>query len=573
MNFTQIEFKTKLKKFSLILLVIATIFFFSPKTVSASSDYTYGWTKTIGNDLSNNGGNFIGSDGLAVAHDSNNNIYTFGFFSGTFNFDPTGGMDSKTSHNNSNFGYDIFLTKTNADGSYAWTYTVGGTDRVDASSIDVDSNNNVYLSGSFLGTANFDPTGGIDNKTAVSESNGDVFLTKINANNSYGWTDVMNSADNNSWNVMPRITHDTANNIYLTGSFFGTVNFDPTGGMDSKTTSGGAFLTKINANNSYGWTDIIADGNYSDYSVKVDTSGNIFWAGNFVDPVDFDPTSGVNNKECANDGSGDVCMFLTKINSDNSYAWTDTTTNVDDGNYNKIGVKGLAIDSSNNIYLAGCFVRTINFNFTGGGSADTINGGYYTIFLTKINSDGSYGWTKTIFGGVHGVCADMVALDSSQNIYISGQYCGTSDFDPGPGVDNHTDNASGSTYLTQIKPDGSYGWTDVMVNTGVFGTGSANASRAITIDTADNIYLTGFFIWGTVNFNTTGGVDNRTSVDAWGGYFLTKLSAPEITTPTPQPTPTPTPTTNNNNGLTILPQTGANLLTGQLQSIFGLFLF
>src|SRR5687767_13565354 len=51
------------------------------------------------------------------------------------------------------------------------------------------------------------------------------------------------------------------------------------------------------------------------------------------------------------------------------------------------------------------------------------------------------------------------AADSSGNVYVTGQFQGTVDFDPTAGVDSHTGAGSNDVFLTKYNADGSYGWT------------------------------------------------------------------------------------------------------------------
>ena len=135
-------------------------------TINLNSSPEYIYTKTYGSS---------GSDyPSAITVDSNGNLYAVGRFVGTVNFAVSfGGTDNKTSVGT----YDGYITKINADGTYGWTKTFGSTNWDGANDITLDSDENIYVTGSFVETVNFaSDFGGTDNKTATSQ---DGFVMKI----------------------------------------------------------------------------------------------------------------------------------------------------------------------------------------------------------------------------------------------------------------------------------------------------------------------------------------------------------------------------------------------------------
>jgi hypothetical protein len=115
-----------------------------------------------------------------------------------------------------------------ADAVYSFTKTMGGPSGDFGQSVVVDSSGNVYITGSFRGTADFDPDGTGDNHLSAGEE--DIFLTKINSDGSYGWTKTMGGGDRDYGQSVAVYGSD---NIYITGSFRGTADFDPDGTGDN----------------------------------------------------------------------------------------------------------------------------------------------------------------------------------------------------------------------------------------------------------------------------------------------------------------------------------------------------
>ncbi|HUT70913.1 MAG TPA: hypothetical protein VMW89_09575 [Desulfatiglandales bacterium] len=386
---------------------------------------------------------------------------------------------------------------------YSWTKTMGGESGDYGRSAAVDGSGNVYVTGYFFGTADFDPGPDTDDHTSVGGN--DIFLTKINPDGTYGWTKTMGGT-----NVVygHSATVDGSGNVYVTGRFEGTADFDPGPDTDDHTSVDGSadiFLTKINPDGTYGWTKTMG-GSMGDWgnSAAVDGSGNVYVAGYFVGTADFDPGPGDNHTST---GSNDI--FVTKINSDGTYGWTKTMGGeTDDQGYSA------RVDGSGNVYVAGYFVGTADFD--PGPDTDNHTSRSYDIFLTKINADGTYGWTKTM-GGIDNDYGISPTVDGSGNVYVAGSFQRTADFDPGPDTDDHTSVGGNDIFLTKINPDGTYGWTKTMGGAG------NDSGHSAAVDGSGNVYVAGYF-QGTADFDPGPDTDDHTSVDGSADIFLTKFT-------------------------------------------------
>lgn len=79
-----------------------------------------------------------------------------------------------------------------------------------------------------------------------------------------------------------------------------------------------------------------------------------------------------------------------------------------------------AVDTVGNIYIVGDLQGTVDFD-PGAAMDNHTTAGQQGIFLTSINADGTYGWTKTMGGTVYDTGASVVA-DASGNLYLSGVF-------------------------------------------------------------------------------------------------------------------------------------------------------
>lgn len=242
---------------------------------------TYGYSRTIKNTASQ----YLEMDHIASA--SAGNLFLYGVFAGTMNFNGSDGTDNKTSAGGSN---DLFLSKYDAGGNYLSTYTVGGTGSESGGAMAVDGDNNVYYSGGFNGTVNFNPTGNGPDDTQTATALGQIFLTKLNSDGSYGFTV--------SWQTnelsIHKIAFDSNNLIYLIGASAGPLNYNPIDNSDSQPGFGlnDAFLTVLNPDKTYEYS-YVWGGADDDKAVDeaFDSFDNLFITGSTKSlSLNFDPT-------------------------------------------------------------------------------------------------------------------------------------------------------------------------------------------------------------------------------------------------------------------------------------------
>jgi len=342
------------------------------------------------------------------------------------------------------------------------------------------------------------------------------------ASHTYSWTYTFGSSSDDYAFGVPV---DSDDNVYLIGHFEGAnTEFNTTGsGSSDKHTSNGnldIYVTKYNSDGSYGWTYTFgsASDDYS-YASTTDLNDNVYVSGSFQGAnTEFNTTgSGSSDQHTSN---GDLDASITKYNADGSYGWTYTFGSAD-ADYGGV----INTDSSGNIYFVGYFKGAdVEFNTTGSGSSDQhTSNGDFDIFITKYNSDGSYGWTYTM-GSADADYATGVTTDSNDNVYLSSSFQGanTEYNTTGSGSsDKYTSNGDVDTAITKYNSDGSYGWTYT------FGSTGTEYGRAITTDSNDNIYFSSLLDGSNVEFNTTGSgsSDIHSSNGGNGDIAITKYKS------------------------------------------------
>ena len=379
------------KQISTTILLSALCLFFAPSSAQPS----YMWAGGIG-------GNGYDS-GNDIAVDVFGNVYVTGDFQGTCDFDPGSGTANLTSAG----GNDMFFAKYDYAGNYIWAYHIGESDYDIGYSITLDTSANIYITGKFSGTTDFDPGTGTAN--LISAGGSDVFFAKYDPNGNYVWaysigTIVGNNAGGNS------IGTDHSGNVFVTGYFYGTADFDPGTGTANLSSFGNnqdMFLAKYDANGSYLWAVQGGGSCIFGNSLAMDGSGDVYVTGK---------------------GAG---IFMAKYDSNGNSIWMKDLTG---GNY-EIG-RCIALDDSSNAYITGWYQGTVDFDPSASSANLSSLSSTYDVYFAKYDSLGNYVWAASVGGGTTTDYGFGAAVDGVGNVYITGYFWFTADFDPNGGTAN-----------------------------------------------------------------------------------------------------------------------------------------
>lgn len=356
--------------------------------------------------------------------------------------------------------------------------------------ITVDTNGNTLVTGTFLGTADFDPNAGVANLT----SNGaeDIYFAKYDVNGNYLWAKSIGSA---TTDVGYGIETDNAGNTYLTGLFQGTVDFDPSASTATLTSFGNedVFFAKYDINGNYVWAKSVGS-TRTDYgsAIKMDKTGNIYVVGVYQGTADFDPSTGTYTLTTS---GTDVDIFFSKYDSNGNFIWANSIngTGIQDINSN------IAFDKSGNIYITGYFQSTADFD-PGTGTANLTSAGGWDIYFAKYDKNGNYIWANNIGSTTNdfGACID---IDFNSNILLSGYFTGTADFDPSAATSTLTTSGSDDIFIAKYDSLGNYKWAKSI------GSSGSDFGYFVQADIYGNAYVTGSF-QGTVDFDPSTGTTN-----------------------------------------------------------------
>ena len=171
--------------------------------------------------------------------------------------------------------------------------------------------------------------------------------------------------------------------------------------------------------------------------------------------------------------AGDVDIFVAKYNSSGTKQWTQQL-----GTFHEDYARGIATDSSGNVYVTG---ETL------GGLDGNTSAGFYDLYVVKYDSGGVKQWTQQL-GTSNFDFAQDIATDSSGNVYVTGHTYG--------GLDGNTNAGSSDLFVVKYDNGGIKQWTQQL------GTSDGTIARGIATDSSGNVYVTG---------NTSHGLDGNTS--------------------------------------------------------------
>jgi len=302
------------------------------------------WADQIGSGSSNV------ESGNCIKVDASGNLYLTGKFFGTV----TVGATTLVSTD----GGDILVAKYNSTtGNVIWAKGFGGSDDDSGIAIAYNSSGDVYVSGSFFGTASFETI------NLISDGGLDAFLAKLNSAGDVVWAKQISGSN---WENVYSLAIDANSNCYISGYISGTTTLGTT--TINSAGNEDIFLAKFNAAGGVSWAKSAGGTDYDQaHSVAVDAVGNAYVTGYFTRTATFGDKS-----LTSDNNSRDI--FVTKFNSAGDVLWAKQAGGADD-DYGK----SVSLDASGTIYITGSFRGTVTF-----GSTTLLSSGNDDIYLWKI---------------------------------------------------------------------------------------------------------------------------------------------------------------------------------------------
>ena len=335
-----------------------------------------------------------GSDrGLSIKTDNQGNSYVTGYFNGSATF----GSTTITSAGLQ----DIFVAKYNGLGVFQWVTQAGGTGSDIGFGVSFNSSNEVFITGSFKGTAIFGST-----TLTATNTTSDVFIAKLNSNGVFQWA---HSGTGNYTNKGVDINCDSLGNVYVTGMFSDTITFGSTHPNQAQNV---IFVIKYNNSGSELWFRIVGGGiTNAVHSIAVDNVGLCWITGDFTGSLTF---YGTPNVTLTNPYPNKI--FVAKYSSSGTIIWTHA-----DGSDNAITSRSINLNNTGSCWITGFFSCKFSeyADAYGQGTFNAVGGS--DVFATKLHSSGNWAYSRSM-GGRGEDKAFGIAVSSGNQIHLAGSF-------------------------------------------------------------------------------------------------------------------------------------------------------
>ncbi|HRH01891.1 MAG TPA: lamin tail domain-containing protein [Bacteroidia bacterium] len=507
--------------------------------------------------------------GKDIEFAANGDVILAGNFKVTVDFDPSPAV-LNFSAISTNY-YDIFITRFTSNGDLVWAKQIGGNNYDEVKGMAIDASDNIYLTGYFMSTVDFDPGPAVTSFTAPVNRKlfylakysglGDLVWVNYNPQNESEGGDIALESSGNLvvtgfFNVQFSIANagntfyefvNTGNRTFvfrvtpsdsiLWGDSYATIgNLSIASGRAgdiyisgySNTNVWGISLNKISASGSLAWSQQMINTNDASSSQVCFTANNkIVHVGYYSNAIDFDPSPANNSLGSISQNSG----FIAAYNESNGLVWLNGVR--DDNTSYIINEKVIENDYSGNILVGGSFQGNINANPTSN-SMISLPASRIASYMVKYSPSGEHLWMNYVRGS--GSCAvKAMTFDKNNNLYVAGSFSLKAFFDPNGLNDTLTASGSDDIYIAKFDSLGNYKWAfNIGGNSATSGYDLAVKLKCVN----DRIYLIGNF-FGTVDFNpsatsntlvSVGGVNDFVACyDTTGAYvfaypFLGKLT-------------------------------------------------
>lgn len=352
--------------------------------------------------------------------------------------------------------------------SGSWPRALGGPDRETALGIAVDNKGGSYVVGQFQGSSTFG--------TIPLAGSGltDVFVARLDRQGQILWARAFGGPGEDEGRA---IAVDPAGNIAVTGSFSGTVDFDPGEGRTELTSAGGsdAFLLRLTPDGNLVWARRLG-GKLADAGTRVaaGTPGEAWVAGSFEGSME------------GLDSAGKTDAFIARFDEAGGLSWARRIGGLKDDE-----ARGVAAGRNGEVWVAGNFEETAGIGPSGGNLA-LQSAGKADVFVLRLDAAGTLAFSGRI-GGTKEESLESAAAAGAGGLVLAGRFSGTVDFDPGPGSLSRAAAGPSDAFFARLEGTGRLAWAQQ------FGSKGSDSGTAVAGNREGTVVATGR-IGGRNNF-------------------------------------------------------------------------
>ena len=406
------------------------------------------------------------------------------------------------------FAFCGILTATNAQ-IFEWASQIEGADINQG--LSVSSNGlDIYSTGTFRGTSEFSPGSGVNNLT----SNGgyDIYIQKLDETGNLIWAKNIGGTAND----LGKVINDYSTHIIISGTFSNTVDFDPGAGTAMRTSNGGSdvFILALDPAGDFLWVQTF--GESDDESIggqELDSFNDIIITGSFIDSMTVDIGGVPETMYTTSGASSDIYVLKMDLLTGNAI-WIKSfgSSSIDKGS-------GLVVKSNDNILLTGSFRNIMDADpDTSSTSVFTLNASTFTnTFLVELDPIGAFVNAFSFYNSNVMEVYD-IELDANDNIYLTGPFKNTTDFDLKSGTTNLSSSGGQDCYIVKLTPAKDLVWAKA------FGGPGLEQPFGIEVAANGDVYTAGRYSTNT-DFDPGAAVNNQTAVGSGQDIFIHKLDA------------------------------------------------
>ena len=332
-------------------------------------------------------------------------VYVCGWFNGNVTF-------GTSQYRSTQDTMDIFVSKLNGNGQFQWTAVAGGATEDDAcEGITVDSGGNVFATGSFNGSANF------NSNSVTTSGKMDIWIAELmtgqvtTGGNRWSWVYTAGGPEEDyGASISSDGTH-----VFGSGWFAGTATFG-----NQQTQAAGqlaSYVVKLTASGSH--VDVASVGATNGVVQIMDIiadSGTVYATGHTVGNAQF------GTQQVGGSGANDRIIFVAELGSNNQWTWATGSTS---GAYQT--ARSIDMTGQGGLAIAGTFASVTSDGYIAqSGSASfgssTVSSTYMGMVIAGIDTTGNWLWAEAADGSLNDE-GYAIAVMPSGSIVSMGSHC------------------------------------------------------------------------------------------------------------------------------------------------------